>query len=152
MVKIFFFAPEKGVKPRTKSKLLLIYLLYHMNNDYCIYIYIHIHIIIAYIYMWDFCVEVAEAAFVIWLTVLLSKNAYYMCVYDIYIHIYIYTCIYTHWVSFLIFGSENLIAEGATAVLAQVWECTSHRMPHEATCSWRSAGSDNIPNFSGFLG
>ena len=102
--------------------------------------------------MWDFCVEVAEicrggvcdlaySSFV-------NKNAYDMCVYDI----YIYTCIYTHWVSFLIFGSENLIAEGATAVLAQVWECTSHRMPHEATCSWRSAGSDNIPNFSGFLG
>ena len=118
-----------------------------MNNDY-------IYIIYTYIYICGTSAlrlqRFAEAAFVIWLTVLLSTKTHTICVYMIYI--YIYTCIYTHWVSFLIFGSENLIAEGATAVLAQVWECTSHRMPHEATCSWRSAGSDNIPNFSGFLG
>ena len=58
-----------------------------MNNDY-------IYIIYIYIYMWDFCVEVAEicrggvcdlaySSFV-------NKNAYDMCVYDIYIYIHMY--------------------------------------------------------------
>ena len=49
----------------------------------------------------DFCVEVAEAAFVIWLAVPLSNTHIYICLYFlsiyilyIYIHLFVDLCIY----------------------------------------------------------
>ena len=84
-----FFRPRKRAKPRTKSKLLLISLLYHMNNDYIYIIYIYIYICgTSALRLQRF----AEAAFVIWLTVLLSTKTHTICVYMI----YIYTHVYTH--------------------------------------------------------
>ena len=83
-----FFRPRKRAKPRTKSKLLLIYLLYHMNNDY---IYIYIIYIYVGLLRWG-CRDLQRRR--LWFGLQFfcqQKRIRYVCIWYIYIHMYIHT-------------------------------------------------------------